>query len=81
MKAGNKQAGARLRIVLDADVAIGPGKVDILQHIKETGSIAAAGRPQLAGQLTGRMRRPWNTSIGIRCVSNTRPISSFSLGS
>ncbi len=44
MKAGNKQVGARLRIVLDQDVAIGPGKADILQGIEQTGSIAAAGR-------------------------------------
>lgn len=44
MKAGNKTAGARLRIVLEPDIAIGPGKADILEGIKETGSIAAAGR-------------------------------------
>lgn len=44
MKAGNRQVGARLRIVLDPDIAIGPGKADILEGIAETGSIAAAGR-------------------------------------
>jgi len=44
MKAGNKQVGARLRLVLEPDIAIGPGKADILEGIKETGSIAAAGR-------------------------------------
>lgn len=44
MKAGNKIAGARLRIVLEPDVAIGPGKADILEGIRDTGSIAAAGR-------------------------------------
>jgi molybdate transport system regulatory protein len=44
MKAGNKQTGARLRIVLEPDIALGPGKADILEGIKETGSIAAAGR-------------------------------------
>ncbi len=44
MKAGNQRAGARLRIVLEPDIAIGPGKADILEAIKETGSIAAAGR-------------------------------------
>ena len=44
MKAGNKRVGARLRIVLEPDIAIGPGKADILEGIKETGSIAAAGR-------------------------------------
>jgi molybdate transport system regulatory protein len=44
MKAGNQRAGARLRLVLEPDIAIGPGKADILEGIKETGSIAAAGR-------------------------------------
>lgn len=44
MKAGNRTLGARLRIVLEPDHAIGPGKADILEGIRETGSIAAAGR-------------------------------------
>lgn len=44
MKAGNRTAGVRLRIVLEPDIAIGPGKADILDGIKATGSIAAAGR-------------------------------------
>lgn len=34
----------RLRLVLGPDVAIGPGKADLLERIAETGSIAAAGR-------------------------------------
>ncbi len=38
------QVGARLRIVLGEDIAIGPGKADILEGVRETGSIAAAGR-------------------------------------
>jgi len=33
-----------LRLVLGPDIAIGPGKADLLQGIAETGSIAAAGR-------------------------------------
>ncbi len=44
MKAGNKQIGARLRVVVEPNIAIGPGKADILEGIKATGSIAAAGR-------------------------------------
>ena len=44
MKAGNKTSGARLRIVLEPNIAIGPGKAEILEGIRETGSIAAAGR-------------------------------------
>ena len=34
----------RLRLVLGPDVAVGPGKADLLERIAETGSIAAAGR-------------------------------------
>ena len=34
----------RLRIVLGRDIAVGPGKADLLEGIRETGSIAAAGR-------------------------------------
>lgn len=44
MKAGNHTIGARLRVVIAPDVAIGPGKADLLLGIKETGSISAAGR-------------------------------------
>jgi molybdate transport system regulatory protein len=35
---------ARLRIVLGENIAVGPGKADLLEGIRETGSIAAAGR-------------------------------------
>lgn len=44
MRVGNRTLGARLRVVLKRDVALGPGKADILDGIRETGSIAAAGR-------------------------------------
>ncbi|MGF1639406.1 MAG: winged helix-turn-helix domain-containing protein [Rhodospirillales bacterium] len=44
MKAGNRTVGARLRVVLEPGVAIGPGKADLLDGIRLTGSIAAAGR-------------------------------------
>lgn len=44
MKAGNQTVGARLRVVLAPDIAIGPGKADLLDGIEKTGSIAAAGR-------------------------------------
>lgn len=55
MKAGNQTLGARLRIVLDTDIAIGPGRADILQGIKDTGSIAAAGR-----QMGMSYKRAWS---------------------
>ena len=34
----------RLRILLGRDIAIGPGKADLLEGIRDTGSISAAGR-------------------------------------
>lgn len=42
-KKGSKP-GVRLRVVLGPDVALGPGKVAMLEEIDATGSIAAAGR-------------------------------------
>ncbi|MFZ5556923.1 MAG: winged helix-turn-helix domain-containing protein [Pseudomonadota bacterium] len=44
MKTAGKGPRARLRIVLGPDVAIGPGKADLLEGVKASGSIAAAGR-------------------------------------
>ena len=34
----------RLRILFGTSAMLGPGKADLLEHIRETGSIAAAGR-------------------------------------
>lgn len=44
MRHGNKTPGPSLRIMLRRGVAFGPGKADLLQGIRDTGSIAAAGR-------------------------------------
>lgn len=44
MRIGNRTTGSRLRVVLDPEVALGPGKADLLEGIKATGSISAAGR-------------------------------------
>src|SRR5262245_48258262 len=43
---GSRSAGpvARLRIVLGGDIALGPGKADLMEGIRDTGSIAAAAR-------------------------------------
>lgn len=54
MKAGNKTLGPRLRVVLDTNVAIGPGQVDLLEAIAETGSISKAGR-----SMNMSYRRAW----------------------
>lgn len=40
----NEKVGAKLQVVVEPGVRIGPGKADLLQGIKETGSISAAGR-------------------------------------
>lgn len=39
-----RKPGIRLRLVLKPDVLMGPGRADLLEGIRETGSIAAAGR-------------------------------------
>jgi molybdate transport system regulatory protein len=39
-----KKHAIRLRITLAPDTLLGPGKADLLEGIKETGSIPAAGR-------------------------------------
>ena len=44
MRYGNKTLGVRLRVTLRKGVAFGPGKADLLEGIRDTGSIAAAGR-------------------------------------
>ncbi len=40
----NEKLGAKLQIVVVPGVRFGPGKADLLEGIRETGSIAAAGR-------------------------------------
>lgn len=44
----------RFKLLLGPDIAIGPGKADLLEAIKQTGSIAAAGR-----QMGMSYRRAW----------------------
>lgn len=44
MKPKTNAPATRLRVVIEPDIAIGPGKADILEGIKDTGSIAATGR-------------------------------------
>ncbi|WP_295956205.1 LysR family transcriptional regulator [Rhodoferax sp.] len=48
------KAQFRLRIYRDTSIAIGPGKVDLLEAIAQTGSISAAAR-----QLGMSYRRAW----------------------
>jgi len=43
-----------LRVMLDEEIAMGPGKADLLEAIKDTGSISAAGK-----KLGMSYRRAW----------------------
>lgn len=60
--------GARLRVYLHSDFAIGPGKADLLEGIRDTGSIAAAGRRmkmsyKRAWYLVDDMNRHFSTPV------------------
>lgn len=44
MKRKMVRTGLRLRIYVKPDVLLGPGRADLLEGIRDTGSIAAAGR-------------------------------------
>ncbi|KIQ70546.1 winged helix-turn-helix domain-containing protein [Wenxinia marina] len=57
----------RIRIVLGEDAMLGPGKADLLERIRQTGSIAAAGRAMgmsykrawmLVGEMNAAFREP-----------------------
>lgn len=58
MNEKNNNTGARLkiqaRVMLDEEIAFGPGKADLLDAIATTGSISAAGK-----QLGMSYRRTW----------------------
>jgi molybdate transport system regulatory protein len=45
---------AQLRIMLDTEIAMGPGKADLLEAIRDTGSISGAGK-----QMGMSYRRAW----------------------
>lgn len=45
----------RLRVLFDDDVMLGPGKADLLEAIRDTGSISAAGR-----QMRMSYKRAWD---------------------
>jgi len=49
------QGRLRLRVVLAPDAVLGPGKADLLEGIRETGSISAAGR-----RLKMSYKRAWD---------------------
>lgn len=48
-------ARLQIRVVFDSSLVIGPGKVDLLEHVRDTGSISAAGR-----RMKMSYRRAWD---------------------
>ncbi len=78
MRTGNRTTGARLRLVLEPDVAMGPGKADLLEGVETEGSIAAAGRG-----LGMSYRRAWalieemNADFGTPLVHTSKGGKSF----
>jgi molybdate transport system regulatory protein len=60
-----KKHAISLRITLAPDTLLRPGKADLLQGIKETGSIAAAGRRKKTWPLCGMRKAP--ARLPLRC--------------
>jgi molybdate transport system regulatory protein len=58
--------GLHVRVVLDNGIAIGPGKAELLEAIRETGSISAAGR-----QMGMSYRRAWTLIEELNDVFST----------
>ena len=68
MKGNALQSIVRLRFHIAPGIAFGPGKADLLEGIRETGSIAAAGRRmrmsyKRAWQLADELNRLFDTPL------------------
>lgn len=73
MSERDQTPGARLRVILEPGVSMGPGKADLLDGIARTGSIAAAG--QALGMSYKRawgLVRRMNQAFGAPLVATTR---------
>lgn len=64
----------RVRILLGAVIAIGPGKADLLHAIQATGSISAAAR-----QMNMSYKRAWDL-VGVMNKSFLQPLVDTSTG-
>jgi molybdate transport system regulatory protein len=73
MKPPKTRTGLRLRIYVKPDVLLGPGRADLLEGIRDTGSIAAAGR-----RMSMSYKRAWslietmNSEFGADVVSGVK---------
>jgi len=74
MNAVPAQGRLRLRVVFGADVVLGPGKADLLEGIRETGSISAAGR-----RMKMSYKRAWDLVDAMNCYF-TEPVVHTSKG-
>ncbi len=63
----------RLRVVFDDDAMIGPGKADLLELIRDTGSISAAGRAmRMSYKRAWMLVETLNTTFEAPLVQSTR---------
>lgn len=73
MKPKKTRTGLRLRIYVKPDVMMGPGRAELLEGIRDTGSIAAAGR-----RMSMSYKRAWslietmNQEFGSDVVSGSK---------
>lgn len=65
-----KQAKPKLRILLGAEIAIGPGKTDLLEAIAPNGSISAAAR-----EMRMSYRRAWIVSVAFQAIEIRFPLA------
>ena len=71
---GSGDPKLRLRILFGPDAMMGPGKADLLEHIGQTGSIAAAGRA-----MGMSYKRAWQLVEGMNAIF-TKPLVESSRG-
>ncbi len=73
MKHVSSKPGARLRVVIGGRAAMGPGKADLLQGIRDTGSIAAAGRGmRMSYKRAWQMVERMNMNFGAPLVTTAK---------
>lgn len=70
MKAGNATPGTTLRVVLAPDMAIGPGKAELLEAVKATGSIPEFALPRDARLFRSRCLA---TALAWACLAISSP--------
>ena len=70
---GHKRFKSHFRIYLDDEIALGPGKAELLRHISETGSISeSARRMQMSYNRAWLLVRTMNRCFKEPLVTSTR---------